>query len=158
MTNWTNFLNTQQTSQIPDFMPNGKLPPGIHNTSWEEFKNRYELNYKRKMQLKGLEKAIEEFYKAGCTCIYVDGSFVTKRSNPGDFDALYDLDEVNIESINPLLLDSSLNGRDVQKKYYEGEFFPMNAKAHPNGTKFLDYFQKDKRTDEPKGIVKINLR
>lgn len=145
-------------AKIPDFMENGNLPPGIHSTSWEEFKERYGVNYKRKQQLSGLEKAIGEFKQAGCTKLYVDGSFVTTKRNPGDFDALYDLDELNEDNIDDRLLDLSRNGRELQKKYYEGEFFPASEKATPSGTIYLDFFQQDKRTKEPKGIVKIDLR
>ncbi|MFP7176473.1 DUF6932 family protein [Priestia filamentosa] len=144
--------------QIPQFRASGTLPPGIHTTTWEEFKNRYGINHKRKLQLEGLEKALKEFAKAGCTKVYIDGSFVTNKKNPGDFDALYDLEEVDDEIIDEILLDPTLTGRKNQKKYYEGEFFPAYAKAAPDGTIYLDYFQKDKKTHDPKGIIEIELR
>ena len=158
MVNNININHQMITQQIPDFLASGTLPPGIHTTTWEEFKNRYGINHKRKLQLRGLEKAIKEFEKAGCTKVYVDGSFVTNKKNPGDFDALYDLEEVNDEIIDFRLLDATPTGREKQKKYYEGEFFPAYIKAHPDGTIYLDYFQRDKKTNEPKGIVKIELR
>ncbi|NYF26050.1 hypothetical protein [Sporosarcina sp. JAI121] len=142
---------------IPAFVANGDLPPGIHETTWDEFKVRYGVNHRRKLQLKGLEKAIQEFTKSGCTIIYIDGSFVTNKKNPGDFDALYDLEEVNDLIIDQVLLDASRTGREKMKKYYEGEFFPAYIKAQPNGTIYLDFFQKNKKTKEPKGIIKIKL-
>jgi hypothetical protein len=154
----SNFLKMKTDTEIPSFLSNGILPPGIHPTSWEEFVKRYGVNHKRKIQLNGLHKALEQFEQAGCTCIYIDGSFVTNKKNPGDFDALYELDEVNDQNIDSILLDSTLIGRDKQKKYYEGEFFPAYTKAAPDGTIYLNYFQKDKKTGDPKGIIKINLR
>ncbi|MGE7609635.1 DUF6932 family protein [Peribacillus frigoritolerans] len=150
----------ENLNRIPDFVLDGSnaiLPPGIHVTTWDEFKTRYGVNHKRKLQLNGLERAIEEFVKSGCTNIYVDGSFVTNKKNPGDFDALYELEEVNDQIIDEVLLDASYAGREKQKKYYEGEFFPAYAKAHPNGTIYLDYFQRNKKDNKPKGIIRIKL-
>lgn len=145
-------------TQIPDFTSDGSLPPGIHVTTWEEFEQRYSLNLTRKTQLKGMKKAIEEFKKAGCSKIYIDGSFVTWKKHPGDFDALYDLDEVERHAIHDILIDPSFEGREKQKEYYEGEFFPTSEKADPYGTKYLEFFQKKKKSRNPKGIIKIELR
>lgn len=48
-------------------------------------------------------------------------------------------------------------GRLAQKATYGGEFFPAEVPADAAGTAFLDYFQRDKRTGDPKGIVAIDL-
>ncbi|OMC63331.1 hypothetical protein BK121_27805 [Paenibacillus odorifer] len=145
-------------NQIPEFLSNGMLPPGIHNATWEEFKEKYDMNYTRRVQLKGLERAIKCFKSAGCTSIYIDGSFITDKKRPGDYDALYDLDEIDENLIDSKLLDASIQGRLTQKRYYEGEFFPAFIPAARNGTIYLDYFQNDKKTNSPKGIIKIELR
>lgn len=143
---------------IPSFI-NKNLPPGIHITTWEEFKVRYGVNYKRNLQLQGLERAIEEFKKAGSTKIFIDGSFVTDKKNPGDYDALYDLDEIDEAKIDKRLVDASILGRDKQKRSYQGEFFPMFANAtSPVGSRYIDFFQRDKKTNQPKGIIRIDLR
>ncbi|MFF3102620.1 DUF6932 family protein [Viridibacillus arvi] len=143
---------------IPAFL-NKNLPPGIHLTTWEEFKARYGINYKRNLQLDGLERAIGQFKNAGGTKIFIDGSFVTEKKNPGDYDALYDLDEINEAKIDERLIDPSYSGRETQKRYYQGEFFPMFANAtSPIASKYIDFFQKDKRTEKPKGIIRIDLR
>lgn len=154
----SNFLQVKTTHQIPSFLTNGILPPGIHETSWTEFVKKYGTNHRRRTQLQGLERALEQFENAGCSCIYIDGSFVTDKKNPGDYDALYELDEINDEKIDSILMDTSKTGRNKQKVHYEGEFFPAYAKAAPDGTVYLDYFQKHKKTREQKGIIKINLR
>ncbi|MEO2205036.1 hypothetical protein ABGV42_14985 [Paenibacillus pabuli] len=146
------------TTQIPALLPDGFLPPGIHLTTWEEFEQRYSWSMTRRTQLKGMKKALDEFKRAGCSKIYIDGSFVTGRNHPGDFDALYDLDELIVDSIDKVLIDSSFSGREKQKKNYEGEFFPASAKADPYGNKYLDFFQKQKKNKKPKGIIKIELR
>lgn len=143
---------------IPAFV-NKNLPPGVHLTTWEEFKIRYGINFTRNMQLDGLERAIEQFKKAGGTKIFIDGSFVTEKKNPGDYDALYDLEEIDENVIDDRLVDASPSGREVQKRLYQGEFFPMYANAtSPVGSKYIDFFQKDKKTKQPKGIIRIDLR
>lgn len=146
-----------EIKQIPDLLPEGFLPPGIHVTTWEEFEERYASSMIRRTQLKGMKKALIEFKKAGCSRIYIDGSFVTNKKNPGDFDALYELDELMPDRIDEVLIDASPEGRKKQKKHYEGEFFPASAKAARYGDRFLDYFQKDKKTKQPKGIIRIEL-
>lgn len=150
--------NQLSVTNIPQFQSDGLLPPGIYSVTWEEFKQRYGMNYQRKTQIKGLERAMKSFKQAGCTKIYVDGSFITNKKSPDDYDALYDLDEVNEDIVDSRLLDSSKEGRKTQKKYYEGEFFPAFDPAERNGTKYLDFFQKDKDTNKPKGILLIELR
>lgn len=151
-------MSNHSVIPIPAFV-NKNLPPGIHPTTWEEFKAKYGINYKRKLQLEGLEKAIEEFKNAGGTKIFIDGSFVSEKKNPGDYDALYDLDEIDADKIDERLTDASVPGRAAQKRYYQGEFFPMYAIAtSPVGTRYIDFFQKDKKTKQPKGIIRIDLR
>lgn len=143
---------------IPDFLANGNLPPGIYIVSFEGFIKKYGINYCRNSQLKGLERAIVEFKNGGATKIFVDGSFVSNKINPGDFDVVYDLDEIDDNRIDKLLLDSSIHGRKLQKIHYGGEFFPMSNRADRLGTSFINYFQKDKKTKDPKGIIQIDLR
>jgi hypothetical protein len=38
-----------------------------------------------------------------------------------------------------------------------GELFPAASVAGPGGTAFLDFFQRDKTTGDPKGIIAIDL-
>lgn len=47
--------------------------------------------------------------------------------------------------------------RATQKAKYGGELFPADLSADPAGTRFLDYFQQDKTTGKPKGIVALDL-
>ena len=58
--------------------------------------------------------------------------------------------------LDPELLDFSSH-RAAQKARYGGELFPAETAAEPSGTAFLDYFQRDRETGAPKGIVAISL-
>ena len=44
---------------------------------------------------------------AGCRRVWLNGSFVTARDEPGDFDACWDTDEVDLDALDPVLLDLS---------------------------------------------------
>jgi hypothetical protein len=95
---------------------------------------------------------------AGCRTIYLDGSFVTDKTIPGDFDACWDVAGVvgaTLLRLDPVLLDFA-DDRAAQKAKYFGEFFPAQALEVGRGRVFLDFFQIDKRTGDPKGIVALD--
>ena len=49
------------------------------------------------------------------------------------------------------------NRRAAQKAKYHGELFPSSAVADELGTAYLYFFQRNKQTGEPKGIIAIDL-
>ncbi|OME60889.1 hypothetical protein BSK59_05580 [Paenibacillus odorifer] len=142
---------------IPDFNENGTLPSGMFSVSWEEFEARFGINHRRKQLINGLKRAVSEFRSAGGKTLYLDGSFVTNKKNPDDFDACYSPNELNPDKLDPTLLDCTKAGRQKQKVKYEGEFFPGTIPADMVGTRYIDFFQKDKRTGLPKGIIILNI-
>jgi hypothetical protein len=143
---------------IPQFDAEGNLPPGIHVVTWAELKMAFGTNQRRVQLLAGLRRAAEALKAAGCSTLYVDGSFVTKKDQPGDFDGCWDPRGVDARRLDPVLLDFG-NGRFAQKVKYGGELFPSSsiAEAAPPRRVFLQFFQCDKRTGNPKGIVAIDL-
>jgi hypothetical protein len=84
-----------------------------------------------------------------------DGSFITTKEHPGEFDACWDLDGVDFDVIDDVLLTFDA-GRRAQKAKYGGKLFPADAAADPLGTLFRDCFQRD-RDSNPKGIIVIDL-
>jgi len=86
----------------------------------------------------------------------VNGSFVTAKEFPGDFDACWEMEGVEAELLDPVLLDFT-DGRAAQKAKYSGELFPVQRQGI-SGATFLEFFQIDKETGDPKGIVMIDLR
>jgi hypothetical protein len=142
---------------IPAFDAGGALPPGIHPASWDEIVTRYATNIRRRELTDGLLDALRSLKRAGCRTAYLDGSFVTAKELPGDFDACWEITGVDAGRLDCELLDFS-NRRAAQKARYGGELFPAETAAEPAGTTFLDYFQRDRDTGEPKGIIAIDLR
>src|SRR6185436_19608461 len=89
---------------LPDFDSAGNLPAGTHAATWQEFEARFGWTPKRVVLLGGLYLALIELRKAGCTTAYMDGSFVTKKDEPEDYDACWDATGVDLRKVDPILL------------------------------------------------------
>lgn len=144
---------------LPEFDERGNLPPGIHFAKWSEFVARFAANEHRQRLVSGMEQALTILRSAGCNRVYVDGSFVTAKAAPGDYDIAWEpsgVDVVLLLRLDPVfgLFD---NGRAAQKAKYQGEFFPSSTAEALTGRTFLDFFQVDKESGEAKGIVSLDL-
>ncbi len=144
---------------IPSFDSDGNLPLGIHLTTWDEFTKVFGRTPHRKRLIGGLEAAMDILRIAGCKRIYVDGSFVTMKRVPNDFDAAWEpagVDIALLHSMEPVFFDVR-NLRAAQKAKFYGEFFPSSETADHVGNTFLEFFQVDKSTGDPKGIIALDL-
>lgn len=144
---------------IPPFESDGNLPPGIHLATWAEVFTTFGSTPHRARLLQGFQAATEILRAAGCRRVYLDGSFVTSKVTPNDFDALGDTTNVDLALLlqsEPCFGDFS-NGRAAQKAKFLGEFFPANFREPSCGGLFLDFFQADRQTGSPKGIVAMDL-
>lgn len=144
---------------IPDFDADGNLPVGLHEARWVEFAGRFGLGHHRRRLLAGLYQGCLSPRIAGGLVLYVDGSFVTAKEIPADYDACWDPAGIDFDKLDPVFLDFT-KGRLAQKVKYFGEFFSSTANAEllPPYRLFLDFFQIDKDTGKRKGIVQLNLR
>jgi len=143
---------------IPPFDNNGNLPPGIYYCSWDDFVERFSTNPRRSRLILGLKKAIEQLKAAGCRTIYINGSFVTQKPEPKDFDACWDFEGVDINYLRreaPVLLNL-YDKRAAQKAKYGGELFPSDLVVDEAGTSAFDLFQVDINSNR-KGIIAIDL-
>lgn len=142
---------------IPDFdIATGYLPTGEHVATWQELVSRYGYTPWRQQLLDGLLKALRLLRFAGCQRAWIDGSFVTSKEEPGDFDACWDSDGVDFDQVDDRLLTFD-KGRATQKAAFLGELFIADLDADPHGTLFREFFQMD-RDGLRKGIVVIELR
>lgn len=141
---------------LPAFNAEGNLPPGVHWADWPEIVRRFGKNPHRVKLLEGFRIAIQELKAAGCKTVYLDGSFVTEKAQPNDFDACWDLIDVDPDKLDPVFLDFD-NRRATQKARFFGELFPAQFSEGISGKTFLDFFQIDKQTGNLKGIVGLNL-
>ncbi len=125
----------------------------VHEASLAEVEARYATNDHRKRLFNGLKRAVRALRDAGCTAVFLNGGFVGENPKPDDFDACWVPFGVNPAKLDPVLLDFS-NKRAAQKKKYSGELFPSTADAG-QGVFFFEYFQRDKYTGKPKGIIRL---
>ena len=141
---------------IPPFdSRTGYLPPGIHDGTWSEVKTRFGGNPHRRRLIAGLRRVLRHLGQAGCGSILLNGSFVTNKPAPNDYDAAWEPAHVDPDRLDPVLLDFS-NGRAAMKRKYGGELFPAGGRAIADMT-FRDLFQRD-RDGARKGIVRIDPR
>lgn len=132
------------------------LPPGIHWATMDEIKARFGQTPRRAWLFDGVLAVAEALRRASCERMYLDGSFVTQKAEPTDFDGCWDATNVVASLLDPVLLDFG-NGRANQKLKYRGEMFVAGFTNSGTET-FLDFFQRDKFTGAPKGILGINLK
>jgi hypothetical protein len=118
---------------------------------------RFGFSARRQELLSGLHRALTALKAAGCTAVYLDGSFVTAKRHPGDYDACWDINGVDVEKLDAVFLDFA-QGRAAQKRKYLGEFFPAQMPEGVSGKLFLDFFQLAKETGLSKGMIQFNLR
>ena len=67
----------------------------------------------------GLKDVMTNLKDAGCRTVYIDGSFVTGKEIPGDFDACWEEEGVDPIILDPVLLTFDA-GRATQKAKYHG--------------------------------------
>lgn len=144
---------------LPEFDSNGLLPPGIHSALWKDFVNRFGTTPYRRRLITGLKRALDALRVAGCRTVFIDGSFVTDKEIPEDFDCCWDIagvDPIMLSMIDPVFFDFK-NKRAAQKAVYGGEFFPAQGRESKTGKTWLEFFQINKDTEAQKGIIAIDL-
>ena len=130
------------------------LPPGVHGARWCEVAACCAGNSHRARLTAGLLTACRNLAGAGCRELLLDGSFVTAKPLPGDYDAAWETAGVDPGRLDPVLLDFS-NRRAAMKAKYLGDLFPASAPAAP-GVPYRDFFRTD-RDGVVKGIVLVEL-
>jgi hypothetical protein len=135
----------------------GYLPEGVHRVTLGEFMRTFVWNGRRRFLFSGLARAIFSLQTAGCRTVIVDGSFVTAKELPGDWDAAFDPVGVDPARLDPILIKHD-DGRKAMKAKYLGDMFPWSAMAcGASGSVYRQFFQKD-RAGRPKGIVELQLQ
>lgn len=139
---------------LPPFDALGRLPDGEYEADWQEVVERFGWNERRRRLLDGIAEAIDLLAAAGCGRVWLNGSFVTAKDEPADFDACWDTDGVDLDVLDPVLLDLS-GGRAAQKQRFGGELFP-NVVETGSGLSFAEFFRNDRDTGR-KGIVVLRM-
>lgn len=144
---------------IPEFNGDGNLPPGIHEATLAEVEEKFAYNIKRRLLFNHLLELIGDLRNIDCKAIYLDGSFTTEKILPGDMDICWDENGVDFDKVYyymPILFDFDFP-RSEQQKIYCADIFPATLIEGNSKKFFLDFFQEDKNTNLPKGIIKIQI-
>ena len=146
---------------IPPFVtiigaPWDVLPPGIHSATLTEVAAVYTYNPRRRALYAGLVEAAVHLRQVGCRTVLLDGSYVSAKPIPGDYDACWEPTGVDFGKLDPVF-DDFTNGRAAQKIRFGGEFFPSTLIEADSGATFADFFQTEWFTGKKKGILSISL-
>ncbi|MGH8998692.1 MAG: DUF6932 family protein, partial [Acidimicrobiia bacterium] len=76
-------------------------------------------NARRRRLLDGLADALDPLRAVGCRRIWLNGSFVTAKEAPGDFDACWDPEGVDFDRLDSIFFDFA-DGRAAQKHRFGG--------------------------------------
>jgi len=121
---------------LPEFNRDGRLPAGIHWATWQEIQSRFGFSSRRQQLLSGLHLALAGLNRAGCSRVYIDGSFVTVKREPGNYDACWDIRSASISA----------------------SFSPPRCPQAQAEERSWSSSRRDKETGRSKGIVGLNLQ
>jgi hypothetical protein len=130
------------------------LPPGIHDASIDEIEVRFATTPHRRWLFEGFLRVARALADVGCSTLYLDGSFVTAKPHPDDYDGCWDHIGVDLALLDPILLTFDKK-RAAQKAKYLGELFVAGTPSGLGAT-FLDFFQIEKFSGLAKGILRIS--
>ena len=106
--------------------------------------------------LNALQLAARMLRDAGCSALFVDGSFTSDRPVPGDWDGCFCTAGLDWSKIDPLLRDVEKN-RDAIKAKYRADLFVADCIERNSGVTFREFFQRD-LLGRPKGVIVLELR
>ncbi len=140
----------------------GGLPPGDHVATLAEVERHLGFSQHRRWLLSGLRIAVEAFWAAGVKDIFIDGSFCTTKTDPGDIDGYWVEPDADVyERIDPYWIDFELvfvpKSRKMRWRMWADhgvEFFIHPLMDAAPGVGFPQFFRQD-RDGRPRGVVKI---
>ncbi|MFH6780892.1 MULTISPECIES: DUF6932 family protein [Methylobacterium] len=140
---------------IPEFeQSTGYLPEGEHFADWDELTARFAWNPHRQRIHSGLQRLARALRDERCGLFLLDGSFVTRKEFPGDFDACCDYTGMSPIALTRLRL---MGSKEIMKAEYHGEVYAYAQQvSSQNQYTFREFFQRDIE-DIRKGMVRLNL-
>ena len=140
---------------LPEFdQETGYLPSGVHAVAWLEFQIQFGWNERRRKLLEQLQDGLLVLRSAGCSQVWVNGSFTTQGEEPQDVDVLYDAHGVRPIDLDPLFRDEKPETKKQRRLIFGGDYFAIFLDDVDAG--LLNFFQSDRLGIE-KGIVSIQL-
>lgn len=140
---------------MPDLSREGLLPPGLYDATLGEVRRRFgRSNTARLRLMKGLSAVVRMGRRAGALCLVLNGSFVTAKREPEDWDGVM-VFPAGTDAASPETL--ALADRERMKDGYGADLFLV----FENDRDLLDHFVSEvfgqDRRGRPKGLVRIRL-
>jgi hypothetical protein len=137
----------------------GRLSDGVHPMTLAAVSAVFGWNRCRRELIAAMTAAFADLNALGCEVVWLDGSFVTDKPEPGDYDAVFEHRTMDLSAARlalPELFDRAPQ-RPAMKARFKGDLLP-NVLEAASQQLFIDFFQQDKeRPGHTKGIVTINL-
>lgn len=145
---------------IPNFDTDGLLPSGRHQCTLAEASNRFAFNDVRVRLWRNLGSALSRMEEAGLSgVLYLDGSFVTDKSVPGDIEVAFDV-RAESDRQQGLALLFYHNNHDLLKSELMVDWYPV-LPGNNDFVRFFEYvgdktaIQKNISPKKLKGILKV---
>lgn len=142
---------------IPEFDQLGNLPPGIYAATIPEIEARFGGRGRRRKVFEDLLVWLRHMKAAGCRTVYINGSFVTAKEFPNDFDACFDPAGVDKARLDPVLLERTDAGLELIKARYGGDIRVDRETPPGSISPYLRFFMRDGRSGVEKGIIVVDL-
>lgn len=138
---------------IPEFDSYGNLPPGVYSATLSEIEARFAYTSGRKQLFLGFKRLAENLKVAGSKTLYLNGSYVTSKRDPRDYDACWEPMGVG-NKVDRLLVEILSKEKERKEKYF-GDIFPRMPELL--GIDHFMVFQMDEE-QSAKGILMVDLR
>ena len=147
---------------LPEFRPDGWLPEGHHPATWDEMVARFggAPGSRRAAVLSGLLQWRDAVRAKGMGGrLILDGSFISDKVAPGDFDGIFVYNEVSFQTAAQDAAAMALLDDAYCKERYSGDIWAFSEKAIRDFPAFcrVDGFDLHKLTRLPKGVVEVDL-
>lgn len=145
---------------IPDLNEHGFLPEGIHDCTLEEIGARFGRFQSSDRRIRLFEKLRELFVeerRAGLAIeIYVDGSFTTSKTEPGDIDLVIVLPIIYNSGVDlPPFEYNAISERRI-RRHYQFDVFVVREHSDAYFEK-IRFYQKIRGSVMRKGLLKVKL-
>ena len=147
---------------LPKLRPGGWLPEGHHETTWDEIAERFggEPGSPRAAVLSRLLAWRDAARQKGLAGrVILNGSFLSAKAEPGDFDLIFVYDERTEALVKRDKEAKALTGLLRCNERFGGDVFGMaitNVRRFPHLCR-TDGFDQDKILRQPKGVVEVDL-
>jgi hypothetical protein len=139
---------------IPPLTEHGFLPEGVHECTLSELDSRFGGGHpsRRRHELyRNLVRFLSDFQILQIsTAVYINGSFITGKSDPNDIDLIVDLGEPS-QRVNSIFLEMMREER--VKLEYQIDLYAVPKLGGRTHSRILDLFQSVRLED----AIRLNL-